>query len=92
MTRETWKRVKEIFHAVVDLSADERTRLMGSRTGYRDFYSRLKDMPLAVSRETGRLLYRETLADGTWSEIRPLDLALFPTADAWKALAGRLAN
>ena len=30
---------------------------MGSRTGYRDFYSRLKDMPLAVSRETGRLLY-----------------------------------
>ena len=40
-----------------DLSADERTRLMGSRTGYRDFYSRLKDMPLAVSRETGRLLY-----------------------------------
>jgi hypothetical protein len=40
-----------------DLSAEERTRLMGSRTGYRDFYSRLKDMPLAVSRETGRLLY-----------------------------------
>ncbi|WP_354440342.1 O-methyltransferase [Methylobacterium sp. 1973] len=43
--------------AIGDLSADERTRLMGSRTGYRDFYSRLKDMPLAVSRETGRLLY-----------------------------------
>ena len=43
--------------AIGDLSADERARLMGSRTGYRDFYSRLKDMPLAVSRETGRLLY-----------------------------------
>ncbi|MGU3468205.1 O-methyltransferase [Methylobacterium sp. C33D] len=43
--------------AIGDLSADERARLMGSRTGYRDFYGRLKDMPLAVSRETGRLLY-----------------------------------
>ncbi|KQS73994.1 methyltransferase [Methylobacterium sp. Leaf361] len=43
--------------AIGDLSADERARLMGSRSGYRDFYSRLKDMPLAVSRETGRLLY-----------------------------------
>jgi predicted O-methyltransferase YrrM len=43
--------------AIADLPADERARLMGSRTGYRDFYSRLKDMPLAVSRETGRLLY-----------------------------------
>jgi predicted O-methyltransferase YrrM len=43
--------------AIADLSADERARLMGSKTGYRDFYGRLKDMPLAVSRETGRLLY-----------------------------------
>ena len=43
--------------AIADLSPDERARLMGSKTGYRDFYGRLKDMPLAVSRETGRLLY-----------------------------------
>ncbi|MBP1178749.1 putative O-methyltransferase YrrM [Methylobacterium sp. PvR107] len=43
--------------ALADLSADERARLMGSKTGYRDFYGRLRDMPLAVSRETGRLLY-----------------------------------
>lgn len=45
------------FDAVSDLSAIERGRLMRSKTEYRDFYGRLKDMPLAVSRETGRLLY-----------------------------------
>ena len=43
--------------AVADLSADERERLMQSKTEYRDYYGRLKDMPLAVSRETGTLLY-----------------------------------
>jgi predicted O-methyltransferase YrrM len=30
---------------------------MRSKTDYRDFYGRLKDLPLAVSRETGKLLY-----------------------------------
>ncbi|TWS98303.1 O-methyltransferase [Reyranella sp. CPCC 100927] len=43
--------------AVAALSPDERARLMRSRTDYRDLYGRLKDFPLAVSRETGRLLY-----------------------------------
>ncbi len=43
--------------AVADLSPEERSRLMRSRTDYRDLYGRLKDFPLAVSRETGRLLY-----------------------------------
>ena len=43
--------------AIADLSAEERTRLMHSKTDYRDFYGRLKDVPLAVSRETGTLLY-----------------------------------
>lgn len=43
--------------AVAELSADERERLMQSKTEYLDYYGRLKDMPLAVSRETGRLLY-----------------------------------
>jgi predicted O-methyltransferase YrrM len=42
---------------VADLSAEERDRLMRSKTDYRDFYGRLKDLPLAVSRETGVLLY-----------------------------------
>lgn len=40
-----------------DLSSEEQARLMSSKEGYRDFYRRLKDFPLAVSRETGTLLY-----------------------------------
>ena len=43
--------------AVAALSAGERERLMRSKTGYLDFYGRLKDVPLPVSRETGALLY-----------------------------------
>jgi predicted O-methyltransferase YrrM len=39
------------------LSEEEHTRLMQSKTAYRELYSQLKDVPLAVSRETGRLLY-----------------------------------
>ncbi len=35
----------------------DRDRLMQSKTEYRDFYNRLKDFPLAVSRQTGVLLY-----------------------------------
>jgi len=42
---------------VADLSAEERARLMRSKTEYLDFYRRLKDFPLPVSRETGALLY-----------------------------------
>ena len=42
--------------ALADLF-EERERLMRSKTGYRDFYQRLKDFPLAISRETGALLY-----------------------------------
>ena len=43
--------------AIGGLSAEERTRLMRSKTDYLDFYGRLKDLPLPVSRETGALLY-----------------------------------
>ena len=43
--------------AVAGLSAAERARMMRSKTDYLDFYGRLKDAPLAVSRETGALLY-----------------------------------
>lgn len=39
------------------LSVEQHRRLMQSKTEYRDFYSQLKDFPLAVSRETGLLLY-----------------------------------
>ncbi|MER8533075.1 class I SAM-dependent methyltransferase [Mesorhizobium sp. M1005] len=43
--------------AVAELSAEERSRLIRSKTEYLDFYGRLKDLWLPVSRETGMLLY-----------------------------------
>jgi predicted O-methyltransferase YrrM len=43
--------------AVASVPPEERARLMRSKTEYLDLYGRLKDVPLPVSRETGRLLY-----------------------------------
>lgn len=43
--------------AVADLSEPEQMALMRSKTAYRDLYGRLAKAPLAVSPETGRLLY-----------------------------------
>ena len=43
--------------AIAALSREERERRMRSKTDYLDLYTRLKDLPLPVSRETGRLLY-----------------------------------
>jgi predicted O-methyltransferase YrrM len=43
--------------AIAHLSADDRDRFMRSKTDYLNYYARLKDLPLPVSRETGRLLY-----------------------------------
>jgi predicted O-methyltransferase YrrM len=43
--------------AAFDIPAAELLRLRASKTEYLDFYGRLKDAPLAVSRETGTLLY-----------------------------------
>lgn len=43
--------------AIARLSSEERERLMRSKTDYRAFYAELKAMPLAVSRDTGALLY-----------------------------------
>ncbi|MHC4045381.1 O-methyltransferase [Bradyrhizobium sp. 23AC] len=53
--------------AVADLSDADRARLMRSKTDYRDLYGRLKDAPLAVSRETGHLLYM--LARGSRARV-----------------------
>jgi predicted O-methyltransferase YrrM len=39
------------------LGDEEKSRLVRSRTDYAEFYARMKDVPLAVSPETGRLLY-----------------------------------
>ncbi|AVR94579.1 O-methyltransferase [Pseudoduganella armeniaca] len=43
--------------AIADLDGDDRDRLMRSKTEYLALYARLKDAPLPVSRETGKLLY-----------------------------------
>jgi predicted O-methyltransferase YrrM len=43
--------------ALAALSPEEHQGLMRSKTNYLDFYGQLKDLPLAVSRETGKLLY-----------------------------------
>jgi predicted O-methyltransferase YrrM len=39
------------------LSPEDKARILQSRTEYADFYARMKDLPLAVSRATGTLLY-----------------------------------
>ena len=39
------------------LTPAERVRIIRSRTDYRRFYDELRELPLAVSRETGTLLY-----------------------------------
>jgi predicted O-methyltransferase YrrM len=43
--------------AFAAMAPEERNRLMQSKTEYLDLYSRLKELPLPVSRETGALLY-----------------------------------
>ena len=48
---------------------DELTRLMRSKTDYIDFYTRLKDQPLPVSRATGALLYMLARSTGAHSIV-----------------------
>jgi predicted O-methyltransferase YrrM len=43
--------------AIAELSGEEQARMMRSKTDYLNLYHRLKDAPLAVSRQTGSLLY-----------------------------------
>ncbi|MBO9712542.1 class I SAM-dependent methyltransferase [Sphingomonas sp.] len=40
-----------------DVDETEQARLMQSRDGYRELYHRMREIPLAVSPETGQLLY-----------------------------------
>ncbi|MBZ9985727.1 O-methyltransferase [Mesorhizobium sp. BH1-1-5] len=53
--------------AIARYSREERTRLIHSKTEYRQFYGSLKDLWLAVSPETGTLLYM--LARSTGARI-----------------------
>lgn len=55
--------------AMVALSREERERLMQSKTEYLDFYGRLKDLWLPVSREAGALLYMLARSSGARSIV-----------------------
>ncbi|HJU39531.1 MAG TPA: O-methyltransferase [Tahibacter sp.] len=55
--------------AVAALSRDERERLMRSRTDYLDYYGRMKNLALPVSRETGVLLYMLARGSGARSIV-----------------------
>ncbi|OCK55594.1 O-methyltransferase [Bradyrhizobium sp. LMTR 3] len=54
---EAYAASAETEAAVADLSHEARARMMRSKTDYHDLYGRLKNAPLAISRETGALLY-----------------------------------
>jgi predicted O-methyltransferase YrrM len=68
---------------LAQVPAGQRAAMMSSKTGYRAFYTRMKDAPLAVSRETGALLYmlaramdaRDIVEFGTSFGISTLHLA-----------------
>jgi len=51
------------------ISDEERTRLMTSRSDYHALYSAMKDAALAVSRETGNLLYMLARSTGARSIV-----------------------
>lgn len=73
----------EASGAFDDFSQDDVSRLLQSRTDYVDLYSRLRDFPLPVSRQTGTLLYmlarsfavRDIVEFGTSFGISTLHLA-----------------
>jgi predicted O-methyltransferase YrrM len=75
--------VPELQAALSRLPAAERASAAASATGYREFYALAKDAYLAVSRDTGRLLYllarssgaREAVEFGTSFGISALHLA-----------------
>jgi predicted O-methyltransferase YrrM len=47
----------EVLPTIMQMPEEERAAMMASKTDYRDFYTRMKDAHLAVSRETAALLY-----------------------------------
>lgn len=55
--------------AVREMSEQDHARLMRSKTDYRHFYAQLKELPLAVSRETGQLLYMLARSTGARSIV-----------------------
>lgn len=60
---------REARYAATGLSPEDRTRMMQSRTEYIEIYSRLKDYPLPISRDTGALLYMLARTGGARSIV-----------------------
>jgi predicted O-methyltransferase YrrM len=58
------------------LSTEQRT---ANRADYREFYARLKDHPLPVSRASAKLLYMLARARVTWSPLTPGSALQFAT-------------
>jgi predicted O-methyltransferase YrrM len=54
----------DIDAVFADLSDDEQARMLRSKTDYGELYGRMKHLPLAVSRETGALLYMLARSSG----------------------------
>jgi predicted O-methyltransferase YrrM len=54
----------DIDATFADLSDDEQARMLRSKTDYGELYGRMKNLPLAVSRETGVLLYMLARSSG----------------------------
>jgi predicted O-methyltransferase YrrM len=54
----------DIDAAFADLSEDGQASMLRSKTDYGELYGRMKDLPLAVSRETGALLYMLARSSG----------------------------
>ena len=55
--------------AFADVTPEQRAALMSSKTGYLELYGRMKDAPLSVSRESGRLLYMLARSTGARSIV-----------------------
>jgi predicted O-methyltransferase YrrM len=58
-----------VMPAIMQIPAEERAAVMSSKTDYREFYTRMKDAHLAVSRETASLLYMLARSTGARSIV-----------------------
>jgi predicted O-methyltransferase YrrM len=58
-----------VMPAVMQMPAEERATVMASKTDYREFYARMKNAHLAVSRETAALLYMLARSTGARSIV-----------------------
>ncbi|WP_158781435.1 O-methyltransferase [Pantoea sp. BAV 3049] len=56
-SESAWSEESDVSKYWESLPEEERQRLLRSKTDYLEFYGQMKDIPLSVSRNTGKLLY-----------------------------------